>query len=172
MTYHVAEGSAQSGPFTVEQLAARGGLAPDTLVWCEGMPTWAAAHMVPALQPVLRAAPMAYASPVAYASPMPPYAMPPMPENLSGIRIAAGICGILFGTLGIHKFIAGLTGGAVTMLAIAVGAIILTPFTCGMSGVLAIPVLHVIGIIEGIIYLTKTDAAFFRDYTIGKRQWF
>jgi len=32
--------------------------------------------------------------------------------------------------------------------------------------------MHVIGIIEGIIYLTKTDEDFVREYIYGRKGWF
>ena len=37
-------------------------------------------------------------------------------------------------------------------------------FTCGLGGL--------IGIIEGIIYLTKSDEDFHRQYVIEQKQWF
>jgi len=32
--------------------------------------------------------------------------------------------------------------------------------------------MHIIGIIEGVIYLTKTDEEFYRLYIVGRRGWF
>jgi hypothetical protein len=34
------------------------------------------------------------------------------------------------------------------------------------------PVMHVIGFIEGIIYLTKSDAEFYQTYVVQKKEWF
>ena len=31
---------------------------------------------------------------------------------------------------------------------------------------------HVIGMIEGLIYLVKSEDDFYRDYMAGKRRWF
>lgn len=81
----------------------------------------------------------------------------PRAEN----KIAAGVCGILLGSLGIHKFILGMTGAGLTML-------LVTVLTCGIGGM----VMHVIGLIEGIIYLTKSDDEFVRTYVDGKKAWF
>ena len=85
-------------------------------------------------------------------------------------KIAAGICGILLGGLGVHKFILGLTGA---------GAIMLTVWLVGLiSGMcLIVPlfasiVMNVIGLVEGIIYLTKSDEDFYQTYAIKKQQWF
>jgi TM2 domain-containing membrane protein YozV len=72
-------------------------------------------------------------------------------------KIAAGICGIIVGSLGVHKFILGYTTEGIIQLAIGV-------LTCGAGGI--------IGIIEGIIYLTKSDEEFVRTYIQNKKGWF
>ena len=76
-------------------------------------------------------------------------------------KIAAGICGILLGFLGIHKFILGYTKEGVIML-------LVTLLTFGVGA----PVTAVIGIVEGIIYLTKSDDEFASTYVSGKKGWF
>ena len=76
-------------------------------------------------------------------------------------KIAAGICGILLGALGIHKFILGYTKQAVIMLLVSI-------LTLG----LAAWIMGLIGLIEGIIYLTKSDEEFVRIYVQGKKGWF
>lgn len=76
-------------------------------------------------------------------------------------KIAAGICGILLGSLGIHKFILGYTGAGIVML-------LVTLLTCGVAGC----VMHLIGLIEGIIYLCKSDEDFVRTYVDGRKEWF
>jgi hypothetical protein len=43
-----------------------------------------------------------------------------------------------------------------------------TIFTCGFAGI----IWGIIGLIEGIIYLTKSDDEFAQTYVIGKRGWF
>jgi hypothetical protein len=43
-----------------------------------------------------------------------------------------------------------------------------TLLTCGFGGV----VIWVIALIEGITYLTKTDAEFVATYVNGKKEWF
>ncbi len=89
-------------------------------------------------------------------------------ESRAAARIPAGIFAILLGWLGIHKFILGYTGTGVTMLLVSVAI----PFvTCGM-GFFALWVMGIIGLIEGIIYLTKSDAEFVRIYVDGRREWF
>jgi len=71
-------------------------------------------------------------------------------------RTTVGILAILLGGLGIHKFMLGMTGpGVITLLLSCCG---------GVGGI--------IGLVEGIIYLTKTDAEFYQMYVIEKKQWF
>jgi TM2 domain-containing membrane protein YozV len=82
-------------------------------------------------------------------------------KDFAGKKIAAGICGILLGSLGIHKFILGLTGPGVIMLLVSI-------LTCGIG---SIP-MSIIGLIEGILYLTKSDEEFYRVYAVEKKGWF
>ncbi len=79
-------------------------------------------------------------------------------KAFAGKKMAAGICAILLGHLGIHKFILGLTTPGIIMLLLTI--------TC-----VGYPVMHIIGIIEGIIYLTKSDEEFYRLYAVEKKGW-
>ncbi|NCY21859.1 TM2 domain-containing protein [bacterium] len=80
-------------------------------------------------------------------------------------KVAAGICGILLGSLGIHKFILGLTNGGLIMLLVSlIGGVM----TCGVASA----IMGLIGLIEGIIYLTKPDEVFYQEYAVQKKQWF
>lgn len=76
-------------------------------------------------------------------------------------KVPAGVCGIVFGALGVHKFILGYTSQGLIML-------LTTIFTCGFAGI----VWGVIGLIEGIVYLTKSDDEFVATYVVGKKGWF
>ncbi len=76
-------------------------------------------------------------------------------------KIAAGICGILLGSLGVHKFILGYTTEGLIMLLVSI-------LTCGFGGI----VTGIIGLVEGIIYLTKTDDEFVSMYITNKKGWF
>ena len=72
-------------------------------------------------------------------------------------KVTAGICGILLGAWGVHRFILGdATGGIIR--------IVLTLVTCGVAGI--------IGLIEGIIYLTKSDEDFVNEYITNQKGWF
>ena len=76
------------------------------------------------------------------------------PENK---KVVAGVMGIIFGSLGIHKFILGYTNEGIIQIVISV-------VTCGVGGV--------VGFIECIIYLTKTDEEFYQTYQVNKKPWF
>lgn len=80
-------------------------------------------------------------------------------------KLTAGICGILIGSLGIHKFVLGYTTAGVIMLLISIVGGILT---CGVAA----SVVGVVGLVEGIIYLTKSDQQFFNEYIAHKKEWF
>ncbi len=72
-------------------------------------------------------------------------------------KTTAGVLGIILGGLGIHRFILGdVTGGILR--------IIITVITCGVGSL--------IGFVEGIIYLTKSDEEFVQTYIIDKKAWF
>lgn len=83
------------------------------------------------------------------------------PQSFAGNKVAAGVCGILLGSFGIHKFILGLTTPGIIMLVVTLG-------TCGFGGI----VMGTIGLIEGIVYLTKSDEEFYQLYYIDKKGWF
>ena len=86
-------------------------------------------------------------------------------SNQSSKRVVAGVLAIILGWTGIHKFILGYTSEGVTMLVLT---IVLTIITCGIfSGIIAL-----IGLIEGIIYLTKSDEEFIQTYQVNKKGWF
>lgn len=84
--------------------------------------------------------------------------MEPSMQEFASKKIAAGVCGILLGSLGIHKFILGFNKEGIIMIVVSI-------VTCGtVSGI--------IGLVEGILYLTKTDQQFYDEYAIQKKGWF
>ena len=99
----------------------------------------------------------------------PPQIVTHGPNPRASNKIAAGICGILLGCLGVHKFILGYTGAGLIMLLVSILAPIVTCFTFGTVGPI---VMAIIGIVEGIIYLCKTDEEFVRVYMDGRKEWF
>lgn len=85
----------------------------------------------------------------------PPLSSGPVPG--ADKKLIAGLLGILLGSLGIHKFYLGYTKEGIIQL-------ILSFVTCGLFGV--------VGLIEGIIYLTKSDTEFVATYVTGRKGWF
>jgi TM2 domain-containing membrane protein YozV len=86
-------------------------------------------------------------------------------------KLAAGLCGILIGGLGVHKFILGYQQEGFIYLAMLGVALVITVITCGMGAfLLAIP--GILGLVEGIIYLTKSDEEFVNTYIVNKKPWF
>jgi TM2 domain-containing membrane protein YozV len=85
--------------------------------------------------------------------------------EISNKKLAAGLTGVFLGAFGVHKFILGYTKPAVIMLVVCLagGAV-----TCGVASF----VMGVIGLIEGIIYLTKTTAEFQAEYIDAEKPWF
>ncbi|MCP9789504.1 TM2 domain-containing protein [Cyanobium sp. Maggiore-St4-Cus] len=81
--------------------------------------------------------------------------------EISNKKLAAGLTGIFLGAFGVHKFILGYTKAAVIMLVVSL-------LTCGVGYF----VFQVIGIIEGVIYLTKSNAEFEAEYLDGQKDWF
>ena len=72
-------------------------------------------------------------------------------------KVIAGILAIVLGTLGVHKFYLGYTKEGVIQL---ISGLV----TCGAGGL--------IGLIEGIMYLTKSDEEFDETYVKGHKGWF
>jgi TM2 domain-containing membrane protein YozV/RNA polymerase subunit RPABC4/transcription elongation factor Spt4 len=78
-------------------------------------------------------------------------------------RIVAGVLGILLGWLGIHKFYLGYTKQGLIMLLVS----ILTSWIW-----IGPVIMGTIGLIEGIIYLVKSDEDFYATYVQSKKKWF
>ena len=81
--------------------------------------------------------------------------------EVSNKKLAAGLLGIFLGSFGIHKFVLGYTKAGLIML-------LITVLTCGVAGF----VMGLIGVIEGIIYLTQTPQEFKTTYLEGRNEWF
>lgn len=78
-------------------------------------------------------------------------------ETQDSKRVLAGVLAILFGSLGIHKFVLGYTKEGLIQILISF-------VSCGILGI--------IGFIEGIIYLTKSDDEFIEIYQSNYKGWF
>lgn len=84
-------------------------------------------------------------------------------------KILAGILAIILGSFGVHKFILGYQKEGIILLVIS---IIGYATVCFGIGGIALTVTWIIGIVEGIIYLTKTDEDFYNTYQVGQKPWF
>lgn len=79
-------------------------------------------------------------------------------------RFAAALFAIFFGSLGLHKFYIGKPGAGLVMLLISLFGLVLAGIPSGL--------MHLIGIIEGVIYLTMSDERFNETYIRGPKAWF
>ena len=79
----------------------------------------------------------------------------------SNQKLAAGLLAIFLGPFGVHKFVLGYNIAGLIML-------LVTVLTCGVAGF----VMGIIGIIEGIVYLTKTPEEFESIYLQNSKEWF
>lgn len=78
-------------------------------------------------------------------------------------KVAAGLLGIFLGSLGIHKFYLGYSRPGLIMLLVSViGFVLFFPAL----------IMGIIGIIEGIVYLTMSDEQFEETYVRGIKHWF
>jgi len=84
-------------------------------------------------------------------------------------KMLAGLLAILLGIFGVHKFILGYNKEGIIMLSIFLISI---PLPCIVIGAFTMYIPAIIGLIEGIIYLTKSDEEFYQTYQLGKKPWF
>ena len=163
--WHYAVGGQRQGPVAehdLRNLIASGQIPATTLVWSEGMPDWVAAGTLPQFSG-------------GSIPPLPPQTTPLLPSlPLSDVTLKKGlaaVCGILAGQFGLHKFILGLNTPGAIMLVITLGGYLLTPFTLGAS-LICPAIMHGVGVIEGILYLVRSDAEFQQRYVVEKQAWF
>src|SRR4051794_30615584 len=120
----------QYGPVNIDQIRrwiAENRVRAETLVQPEGSMEWKPLSSIPELTAELKSSPPTIGSIPAPAS------SPSVSNPRASNKIPAGICGIILGGLGVHKFILGYTGTGVIMLLVSI-------FSCG----LAYGIMHVI----------------------------
>lgn len=93
--------------------------------------------------------------------PPPPPAPIQQDRPISTDRITAGIFALVLGCLGVHKFILGYTKQGIILLLVTVVSFGFLSWAT-----------FVVGVIEGIIYLTRTDDEFRATYVVGRKPWF
>ena len=79
----------------------------------------------------------------------------------SNKKLAVGLAAIFLGAFGVHKFMLGYTKAGLIMLMVSL-------LTWGIGGF----VMGVIGVVEGILYVSKTPQEFSDMYQQGVREWF
>lgn len=84
-------------------------------------------------------------------------------------KILAGILAIILGSLGIHKFVLGYQKEGIILLVVSIIGMVLS---CIGIGIFVLWATGLIGLIEGIIYLTKSDEEFYNTYQAGRKPWF
>jgi TM2 domain-containing membrane protein YozV len=144
----------QYGPVSGDQIRrwiAENRVRADTLAQAEGSPDWKPIRSFPEFADVQSIPPTI----------TPPVASVPAQNPRASNKLPAGICGVILGGFGVHKFILGYTGAGIIMLLVSV-------LSCGAL----YPLMHLIGLIEGIIYLAKPDDDFVRLYIDGRKEWF
>ena len=95
-------------------------------------------------------------------------------------KIVAGLTGIFLGGFGVHKFYLGYASQGAILLAVTLGLSL--PVTMVVHASRIIPLIQLVGIlkyipvlvgiVEGVIYLTRSDEDFQRIYATGQRGWF
>ncbi len=105
-------------------------------------------------------------------------------------KLVAGLLAILLGWTGAHKFYLGIKRPAIIQLTVGAGGLVLalvvgsTFIALGIFGIgvvigflmyvvgyIALMAAGVLGLVEGIIYLTKSDEDFQSIYVTGKKEW-
>ncbi|MCF1190132.1 TM2 domain-containing protein [Mangrovimonas sp. AS39] len=80
-------------------------------------------------------------------------------------KVLAGILAILLGGFGAHKFVLGYVKEGIILLMIT---LVISIMSFGFLSFLV----WIFTLIEGIIYLTKSDEEFYMTYQVEKRPWF
>lgn len=120
---------------------------------------WASGEQPPQADPTQQSYQQTYQGQT-YQQPASPYAYA-VAGTPTKNKIAAGLLAIFLGALGIHKFYLGYTTQGIIMLLVSI-------FTFGIGAF----VMEVIGIIEGILYLVKSDQEFYYTYEANQKPWF
>jgi len=145
--WYLLRNGVTNGPYPEEQVrewVRAGQIAPDEKLNREGDPNWLSLDMIPEF-----AADKPAGGSVSYVAATPGVAV--AAAGAGKDKMVAGILGILLGGLGIHHFYLGNT---------TMGIIYIVLACVGVSPIL--------GLVDGIIYLTKPDDQFQRNY----KNWF
>ncbi|MBD5231870.1 MAG: DUF4339 domain-containing protein [Bacteroidales bacterium] len=149
--WYILYNGQQVGPMAEDQLLAYD-LNPDSQVWSEGMPQWAAAYTIPALMTLINENKTKNGAYVQQPG------CPPMADSYQAPtgyknKTTAGILALLLGGLGIQYFYLGKVGGGFI-------TILLTIVTCGLW--------EIITFVQGILMLTMSEQDFYRKYVYNQ----
>ena len=99
---------------------------------------------------------------------------PPHLADANSKKITAGLCALLIGGLGVHKFVLGYNSAGWVYIGVLIGGILVTCLSLGFVPIIALtaPVMGIISLIEGIMYLTKSDEEFYHTYIANRKEWF
>lgn len=98
-----------------------------------------------------------------------PYNDYPPPHKQENKRILTGVLAILLGSIGVHKFVLGYNNeGFILLFLTVIGYATL----CFFVGGIIITATSFLGLLEGIIYLTRSDEEFYDTYQRNKKPWF
>lgn len=92
-----------------------------------------------------------------------------MTDSKENKKMLVGILAIVLGSFGVHKFILGNQKEGIIL---AVATVIGYATSCFGIGVFILMATGIVGLIEGIIYLTKSDEEFYQTYQVEKKPWF
>ncbi|MCG9127931.1 TM2 domain-containing protein [Candidatus Poribacteria bacterium] len=91
-------------------------------------------------------------------------------------KLVAALLAIFLGGFGIHKFYLGYKKQAFILLGCNTVGFLLSWMLLVSTAIFVflIPhyILFIIGVIEGIIYLVKSDEEFEQTYVVGRKEWF
>ena len=85
-------------------------------------------------------------------------------------KIIAGVLAIVLGWTGAHKFFLGNIGAGIIMACVSLVGSFVCLFVCMPGG--GAYAMALIGLIEGIIYLSMPDDQFYRRHIVGRHAWF
>ena len=90
-------------------------------------------------------------------------------QEANSKKLLAGILAIVLGHIGIHKFVLGYhTEGIIMLIVGLIGYLTL----CMFIGYFFLTATFIIGLVEGAIYLTKSDEDFYKTYMKHEKKWF
>lgn len=152
----------------------------------QDVPSWVDEATRPAPPRAPEPQPQAYFNPrqpsSAATAPQEPLRFTPA-GDISSRKLVAGLLAIFLGTLGAHKFYLGRTTPGLLMLLVNVGGWFLTGVlsivTFGLGAIVLLPLmglvftaLCIVSVIEGVLYLTRSDEEFNQTYLVGHKDWF